>query len=77
MKKLITILLLLALVSCQSEKECNYPPAPYGPADGQSQTPTTISYTYFCHNNKFTVVTYTKVKECYYETSYYFNTCRK
>jgi hypothetical protein len=82
MKKTIILLAAIAaftLTSC--EKECNFPPAPYGTADNVSEYSSTgynsITYTYYCYNGKYTAVTYTNTESCIWEDSYYYSNCIK
>jgi hypothetical protein len=80
MKKTIILLAAIAafaLTSC--EKECKFPPAPYGTADNVSEYSSTgynsITYTYYCYNGRYTAVTYTNTESCRWETSNYYSTC--
>jgi hypothetical protein len=80
MKKILfTILTIFVLSSCQ--KECDFPPAPYGQANDVTQYSSTgyntITYTYYCYNGRYTAVTYTNTESCSWEDSYYYSTCIK
>jgi hypothetical protein len=80
MKKILfTILTIFVLSSCQ--KECDFPPAPYGQANDVTQYSSTgyntITYTYYCYNCRYTAVTYTNTESCRWEDSYYYSTCIK
>jgi hypothetical protein len=81
MKKTIILLALVASILASCNKECNFPPAPYGTPDDVSEYTSTgyntITYTYYCYNGRYTAVTYTNTESCRWETSNYYSICIK
>jgi hypothetical protein len=79
MKKAIIIILVAIAMLTSCEKECNFPPAPYGTADNVSEYSSagynTITYAYYCYNGRYTAVTYTNTEGCTWDDSYYYSTC--
>ena len=70
---------MITLSSC--ERECDFPPAPYGTADNIYQYTSSgynsINYIYHCHNGRYTSVTYINTEGCIWEESFAYSKCIK